>query len=377
MNGGIDAPTGLVAPPGLPAAGAIPLWMRCGLQMAAVLVFGVGLIWAGRWSRSIEYALLSSRSVYVESLDEVRELALAAGDSYSKSWRDVKKLQSLEDSTVARLSEGQEEGAGQGQRQGPATPPPGRAGPEQAQGQGRQQRQDLTATGTSMVVRTAFLRLVTADFSSARSSIERTLVEVGGFVGRIDVTAAERQTRRLSATARVPADRLPAALAAFRKLGTVVSESQGGDDVTEEATDLDVRLANARETERRLVLVLQQRTGKVGDILAVEREIARVRQEIEQMSAQRTNLGQRVTYATITLEVTEEEKAALDLGPVSVPGRLRNALVDGIVDASELVIATAAFVTHLAPTVLVLVLIGAWPALALRRRLRVSRPEEP
>src|SRR5688572_21505511 len=46
----IDAPTGLVAPPGRPAAGAMPLWMRRGWQMAAVLVLGVGLVWVGRSS---------------------------------------------------------------------------------------------------------------------------------------------------------------------------------------------------------------------------------------------------------------------------------------------------------------------------------------
>ena len=58
-------------------------------------------------------------------------------------------------------------------------------------------------------------------------------------------------------------------------------------------------------------------------MLAAEREMARVREEIERFDAQRKSLDRRVTYATVNLVVMEETPATLNLGPRPVPGRFR------------------------------------------------------
>ena len=63
--------------------------------------------------------------------------------------------------------------------------------------------------------------------------------------------------------------------------------------------DLDARLASARATEKRLTELLANRTGRLSDVLDVERELARVRLDIERLDAEKTNIGRRVTYATI------------------------------------------------------------------------------
>src|SRR5258706_7489565 len=119
-------------------------------------------------------------------------------------------------------------------------------------------------------------------------------------------------------------------MAEIRKMGIVDQESRGGGEVTQQYTDLVARLSNARNTEKRLVQVLAERTGKVGDVLQVEREIARVRGEIEQMEAEQRDINKRVQYATITLRVAEEFKADL-LSPAPSSGtRLSNALVAGV-----------------------------------------------
>ena len=47
--------------------------------------------------------------------------------------------------------------------------------------------------------------------------------------------------------------------------------------------DLAARAANGRRLEERLVELLRTRTGKLQDVLSVERELARVREEIERM----------------------------------------------------------------------------------------------
>ena len=131
------------------------------------------------------------------------------------------------------------------------------------------------------------------------------------------------------------------ALTALRSLGRVSDESQSGEDVTDQMIDLDARLTNARNTEKRLTEVLKNRTGDLADVLAVEREVARVREEIERLDAQRKTLEQRVSFATVTLTVTEERQAQLDTGGVPVHCQLRNAFVEGLQAAYESALSVA------------------------------------
>lgn len=59
-------------------------------------------------------------------------------------------------------------------------------------------------------------------------------------------------------------------------------------------------LANGKHTEQRLTEILRTRTGKLQDVLKVELEIDRVRGEIEQMEAEKKELGKRVAFATLS-----------------------------------------------------------------------------
>jgi uncharacterized protein DUF4349/putative zinc finger protein len=219
-----------------------------------------------------------------------------------------------------------------------------------------------------MIARWATIRIVASRFDDVRPAIDRILRSAKGFAGRIDATAARGASRTLNATLRVPAPALDATLASIKQLGQVISESQGGDDVTEQVVDVAARLANARHTESRLTQVLRERTGKVSDVLEAEREIARVREQIERLDAERTNLDRRVTYATVTLEITEEPKAAMDMGPLPVPARLRNALVDGIRLAVENLLGLSLTLLNVIPTVAVWIGLLFFPVRFITRR---------
>jgi uncharacterized membrane protein len=114
--------------------------------------------------------------------------------------------------------------------------------------------------------------------------------------------------------------------------------------------------------------VLQNRTGRLSDVLEVEREIARVRGEIEQMEAQRKSLDNAITYAVIRLELTSERKAEAGTGPVSISTRLRNAIVDGYVAAVERAVSLVVFLAEILPTLIVWTIVLAPVGLFIRRR---------
>lgn len=173
------------------------------------------------------------------------------------------------------------------------------------------------------------LVLEVKEFDAAKQKLQSVVEESGGYVAQASSAEAPDQPRRADLVVRVPVEKLSSVLEKFRALGRVTSEQLTTDEVTEQAVDLEARLRNARATEDRLVAVLKERTGKVRDILEVEREIARTREEIERMDAQRENLMRRVEMATIELTLLEEFKAQLQPAPVGTGTRLRNAFVEG------------------------------------------------
>ncbi len=224
------------------------------------------------------------------------------------------------------------------------------------------------------VIRTISITITTTDFDAVRAAIDRTLRDVSGFVGEIRSSSAQNAARSLHATLRVPAARLDDAVRSLRTLGSVTGEVQSGDDVTERVVDIEARLANGRNTEKRLGEVLRNRTGDVSDVLAVEREIARVREEIERLDGERTNLERRVAYATVTLEVTESRQATLDTGPVPLSTRLRNAAIDGLRTAFESASAALFWTLRAGPPLVLWLAILWWP---LRWLVRVGRSSVP
>jgi hypothetical protein len=221
-----------------------------------------------------------------------------------------------------------------------------------------------------MIVRTAGITLITREFDKARSGLESILKRNRGYVGELKVGGAVGSGRTLTATLRVPVDQLDATLIEMKTLGRVESESQNGEDVTSQYVDLEARLANARNTERRLTDLLKERTGKLSDVLAVENEHARVRGEIEQMEAERKTMSNQVSFATLNVTITEDYKAQLQVEPPSTSTRLSNAAVEGYKSMVDGIVSLVLFLLEDGPTLLLWGAILFFPARLVWKRIQ-------
>jgi hypothetical protein len=228
--------------------------------------------------------------------------------------------------------------------------------------------QAFQADLSRLIARNARLRLLVEDIDASRVELERIARDINGFIG--DIVASSQGTRSVQATLRVPADAFDRAMNALRQMGKVLEESRQAEDVTEQSLDLDARISNGRRTEQRLLQLLASRTGSLEDVLAVERELARIRIELEQLESRRKGLDRRVAYATVRVEITEQARADVSLGPVDVTTRLRNALADGARAALQSLLSVALFAIEVAPAVLLWALILALPAWYAIRRWR-------
>jgi chromosome segregation ATPase len=227
-----------------------------------------------------------------------------------------------------------------------------------------------------MVIRTIRLMLISKEFDAARERIEAIVREGLGYVDQLSVRSNPGSAKSLSAVLRFPSDRVDAGLIELRKLGQPKEESQNSADITGQYADLVARLNNARNTEQRLVAMLRERTGKLQDVIEAEREIARVREEIERMEAEQKTLNNKVQYATVHVELTEEYRAQLEPSAPSAGTRLRNAAFEGYGFAVETVLGIILAALMYTPTLLVLAALLApiaFVAWRLQTRLRPTR----
>jgi len=201
-----------------------------------------------------------------------------------------------------------------------------------------------------MIARTSQLVMITKEFDKARGAVEDILKRHRGYLGQLDVTAPDDGPRKLDATLRIPADQLEPAMAEIKRLGQVESESEGGEEVTRQYVDLEARLINARNTEQRLTALLRDHTGKMTDVLAVEKEVDRARGQIEQMEAEKKTLVNRVEFATLTITLREASKAQLP--PHSTMDRFRNAWVDGYSSLVAGIVGVTVFLLSYGPSIL-------------------------
>jgi hypothetical protein len=150
----------------------------------------------------------------------------------------------------------------------------------------------------------------------------RTLAQrVGGFVANTTVQGGRDQLRSASLEVKVPAERFDEALAGLQPIGKVESVNVSAQDVGEEYVDIAARVENAHRLEARLIALLANRTGKLQEVLSVERELARVREEIERYEGRLRYLRSRVATSTLTIAVHERAPLIVPVagdGPIVV-----------------------------------------------------------
>lgn len=120
----------------------------------------------------------------------------------------------------------------------------------------------------------------------------------------------------------------------LEKLGIPEHRTQTAQDVTEEFFDLEARIANKQKLEQRILQLVEDRDGKIKDVIDVERELARVREEIERMEGRLRYLANRAALTTVTIIVREEKDYVPPQGP-SFTSRIDTAWTNSTQNVSE------------------------------------------
>jgi len=176
-------------------------------------------------------------------------------------------------------------------------------------------------------------------------------------------------------TLRVPADRFDDALDRLHDMdGEIRVEATRDEDVTTSIVDLEARIRNLQASEQQYRLLVQ-RAEKVDDVLAVQSRLDDVRGQIEQLTAQLTQLNGLAALSTLTVTLVPVSTPVEDAAAAWDPGSTFGKAVAALVSAGQTVADAAIWLVIVVLPLLVIVAIVAWLALRLRPVAeRAARP---
>jgi hypothetical protein len=238
--------------------------------------------------------------------------------------------------------------------------------------QGTPDRESAPVPGERKLVRRGDITIEVRSVPEALAALGRIIGSAGGHMANQSERHNEYGGRGASITCRVPADQLDSTVLAVTALGLRRSLTLNAEDITTAYFDVGVRIKTQSELERQLVALLARPTNKLSDLLEIERELARVREEIDRLEG-RTRLWDN-QVALSSLAITLEEPAPVVAG---TGGGLRRTLGQSFGAAAEnFVLALAAIIVATGSVLPAIVLVGAG-GLAVRRWWRRRAPASP
>jgi len=258
-------------------------------------------------------------------------------------------------------------------------------GPQAAQAPGQVQPQDVSQAtiAPTMLIRTGDAWIEVRELDAAVEAVRRLATSVGGYVAGTQVRGGREEVRSATLEVKVPAQRFDQAVSGLTGIGKVESVNIAAQDVGEEFTDLTARVANARRLEERLLDLLARRTGRLEDVLAVERELSRIREEIERIEGRLRYLRTRAAVSTLTITVHEPHPVLGGPGHSPIADAFRDAwrnfvgFVAGLIASLGVLIPIGAIVAGLVWLVRRMGWFRRGPSTATTPTVPTIRPESP
>jgi hypothetical protein len=131
---------------------------------------------------------------------------------------------------------------------------------------------------------------------------------VGGFVSDSRSDSSGGRITGGTVTVRVPNDSFSKVMGELEKLGKVKAIGEQAQDVTEEYVDLESRINNLKAQEA-VYLGLMAKAQTIEESIAVQRELAVIQEQIEQLQGRKNYLDNHVQFSTVQVTLLESGTA--------------------------------------------------------------------
>lgn len=158
------------------------------------------------------------------------------------------------------------------------------------------------------IIYTGEMSLEVDDVEKTTNRLERMLVDVQGWVSGRQLNVDAEGRRVATIAMRIPVAQFSHVHDSVRGLGEIVHDEVQSQDVGMEFVDIEARQRNLQREEA-VISGLYARGGRIDDVLQVERELARVRGEIEQAQGRLRYLTDQVSLSTLSITLTPRRPA--------------------------------------------------------------------
>ncbi|MEP7204358.1 MAG: DUF4349 domain-containing protein, partial [Ilumatobacteraceae bacterium] len=192
----------------------------------------------------------------------------------------------------------------------------------------------------------------------------------GGRIYERTINITDDRSATASFVIKLPPEQVEAAIADLDAIGIQRTASQGTEDVTSQVVNIDARLVTAQASLDRVRKLLEAATD-LGQILSLESQLTERETLVEQYTAMKRALADRVSLATLRVQLNLSPDAATtpaEPKPAHKP-TIGSAFKTGWNGFVKVLAAILIFIGYTAP-ILVIVAIGAAIVIPISRRRR-------
>lgn len=215
-------------------------------------------------------------------------------------------------------------------------------------------------------------RMETLEFDKSVQTMQSLTEELGGYVQESGIDGDGALQKNDSRTAhyvlRIPQEKLKLWKERAATIGAVLNVSSTSENITESYYDTEAHL-KALQTQRDRLLELMKKADKMADIVELEKALADVTYQMDQLTGTLRQYDSLINYSTVTVELFEVSKATIiDKTPVTLGEKISHQFQLSLRWMAEAGQGAIIVLLGGLPIILLAVVLGAVLGLVLRRR---------
>ena len=237
------------------------------------------------------------------------------------------------------------------------------------------------ALATQKIIERLSYQIETLKFDDSVGRIQSLCTELGGYVQDSNVTGSGIQSkgslRQAAYTLRIPQDKLNQLKSHAGEIGNVLNFSSSSENISEKYYDTEARLKSLRTQQERL-LALLQKSGSLTDIVALEKALADVNYQIEQLTGSLREYDSLINFSTVSIQLNEVVKPTeIESTPVTLGEKIARQFKDSLRGLGAFGEGLLVFFLGGAPVILLLaVMIAVLYWFLIGRKKRAKKREE-
>lgn len=169
------------------------------------------------------------------------------------------------------------------------------------------------------VIYDANIGLEVNSFSEFRQNLPSMVFRFKGYISNVQFNQfqsrnSKNPSRRGAWELKIKSTEFEKFISELASVGTITSHHQTAKDMTSEFVDLEARITNKKRMEARVLELINQSKRSLNDVVSLERELARIRGEVERMQGRLNYIRNRTEYSTLTINASEHVQAPVVAG---------------------------------------------------------------